>query len=53
MANYKTCDECNGTGTALLQTDEGPYNRIYEGDCPECDGTGEINPRRFLLDENE
>lgn len=53
MANYKTCDECNGTGTVRFHTDEGPNNREFDGDCLECNGSGEIKPRRFFLDENE
>jgi hypothetical protein len=49
----KECDECGGSGSALLYTNEGPESREYMGDCPECEGTGEIDPRNFFLNENE
>jgi hypothetical protein len=53
MANYKTCDECNGTGIADYCTFEGDYSVDYKADCNECDGSGEINTRKYFLDENE
>lgn len=49
---YK-CDECNGTGVVLLHTNDGPYNREFNGDCPECDGTGEIDTMKYLRIEND
>lgn len=53
MSKYTKCDECNGTGVVLFHTNEGPYNREFNGDCPECDGTGEIKSIKYLDDDND
>ena len=53
MANFIKCDECNGTGIADYCTFEGDYSVDYKADCNECDGSGEINTRKYFLDENE
>jgi DnaJ-class molecular chaperone len=47
------CEECDGRGIVVFHTNEGPYNREYEGWCPECDGTGEIELKTYLDSENE
>jgi DnaJ-class molecular chaperone len=53
MANTMKCEYCNGSGIADYCTFEGDYSVDYKADCNECDGSGEINTRKYFLDENE
>ena len=53
MENTMKCEYCNGSGIADYCTFEGDYSVDYKADCNECDGSGEINTRKYFLDENE
>lgn len=51
MSQVIKCEECKGTGVMDFHTDEGPYNREFQGDCVECNGAGEI--KSFSAEQDE